>query len=162
MDLRKIFHEKMTVPEYYNTYIGGEDLKGLRKICCPLHMESTPSFFYFPHTDTFSCFGCGRGGAIIELHYHYTQIHEDPDYTRSQAIDDLARMLGINLKGRFIDFDDLLGGPVPQKYYEQKIERQLRGNPIELAKADVLRAFGNTPLEICTAIGLVKPPIIER
>lgn len=29
---------------------------------CPFHKERTPSFVVTPRTDTYKCFGCGRGG----------------------------------------------------------------------------------------------------
>ena len=35
--------------------------------CCPFHNEKTPSFYIFPHTGTFKCFGCGEGGDVIHL-----------------------------------------------------------------------------------------------
>lgn len=35
--------------------------------CCPFHQEKTPSFYVFPHTGTFKCFGCGEGGDAIHF-----------------------------------------------------------------------------------------------
>lgn len=35
--------------------------------CCPLHDEKTPSFVVFPKTNTFKCFGCGKGGDAINF-----------------------------------------------------------------------------------------------
>ena len=51
---------------------------GLRKACCPLHHEKTPSFIVYPkgHKDnsgapqlhaSFYCFGCHAGGDVIEF-----------------------------------------------------------------------------------------------
>ena len=39
---------------------------GIRNVgCCPFHKERTPSFYVFPQTGTYKCFGCGEGGDAI-------------------------------------------------------------------------------------------------
>ena len=39
---------------------------GIRFVgCCPFHKERTPSFYVFPQTGTYKCFGCGEGGDAI-------------------------------------------------------------------------------------------------
>lgn len=43
--------------------MGGGEYKAL----CPLHDEDTPSFNVNPDKGLFYCFGCGRGGDVIEL-----------------------------------------------------------------------------------------------
>lgn len=37
---------------------------------CPFHNEKTPSFFLYPETNTFHCFGCQEHGDIIKLTMH--------------------------------------------------------------------------------------------
>ena len=41
----------------------GTEMKGL----CPLHHEHTPSFFVSEARGLYHCFGCGRGGDVIDL-----------------------------------------------------------------------------------------------
>ncbi len=38
------------------------------KCLCPLHEESTPSFTVDAEKNLWNCFGCGKGGSVIDLH----------------------------------------------------------------------------------------------
>jgi hypothetical protein len=38
------------------------------KCLCPLHAEQTPSFIIDPRKNLWHCFGCGKGGSVIDLH----------------------------------------------------------------------------------------------
>ncbi|KAF2955814.1 DNA primase [Marinitoga sp. 38H-ov] len=42
---------------------------------CPFHPEDTPSFFIFPSTNTFHCFGCGAHGDPITFIQKYEQLN---------------------------------------------------------------------------------------
>ncbi len=39
----------------------------LYKGLCPFHSERTPSFMVYPDTQSFYCFGCGKGGDVIKF-----------------------------------------------------------------------------------------------
>lgn len=52
--------------DYYSDYTADFDVVDVIK--CPLHTEDTPSFRYYPDTMSFYCYGCGRGGDVINLH----------------------------------------------------------------------------------------------
>lgn len=75
---------------------------GLRRVgerwvgLCPLpdHDEKTPSFTVFPD-DHWWCFGCNRGGDVLDLHqlaHGYTE--------KWEALVSLARARGVELPGR--------------------------------------------------------------
>ena len=54
-----------TISRYIELKQSGSNFKGL----CPFHEEKTPSFFIFPKTQTWRCFGsCTIGGDIFEFH----------------------------------------------------------------------------------------------
>ena len=53
----------------------GKNLVGL----CPFHSEKTGSFFIYPQTQSFYCFGCGAGGNV------FTFIMEYENYSFSEA-----------------------------------------------------------------------------
>ena len=40
-------------------------------ICCPFHKEKTPSFTVSSEKGLFYCFGCQKGGTVINLHKYF-------------------------------------------------------------------------------------------
>ncbi|PJE51574.1 MAG: hypothetical protein COV29_00235 [Candidatus Yanofskybacteria bacterium CG10_big_fil_rev_8_21_14_0_10_36_16] len=60
----------------------GNKLVGL----CPLHNESNPSFYIYTDTNSFYCYGCGKGGNVINL---VRFLH---DYTFPEAIKYLTNL----------------------------------------------------------------------
>ncbi|EGV08677.1 CHC2 zinc finger domain protein [Parvimonas sp. oral taxon 393 str. F0440] len=77
---------------------------------CPFHSEKTPSFFLYPETNTFHCFGCGKHGDSIS----FVMELESLDYV--SALKKLAEKFGIELEYEnsfnYIDKKNL------DKYYE--------------------------------------------
>lgn len=55
--------------DYYSLYPVDFDNKPV--VCCPLHDEDTPSCRYYPETESFYCFGCQKGGNVINLHKYF-------------------------------------------------------------------------------------------
>ena len=48
---------------YVNLKRRGKNLTGL----CPFHSEKTPSFNIYPGNNSYYCFGCGKGGEVINF-----------------------------------------------------------------------------------------------
>ncbi len=71
-------------------------VNGERNILCPLpgHKEKTPSFHLYEDTDTFNCFGCGRGGDCIKLYADLEGI------SNTDAFVELCRRAGIEFTSR--------------------------------------------------------------
>lgn len=58
---------------------------------CPFHNEKTPSFYVYPDTQSFYCFGCGAGGEVIT----FIKKIENLDYI--DAVKFLAQRAGMDM-----------------------------------------------------------------
>ncbi len=56
------------------------------RACCPLHDEDTPSFRYYEDTSSFYCFGCQKGGDVINLHMYFAEKINGKKPDRDEAI----------------------------------------------------------------------------
>ena len=68
----------------------GRSYKGL----CPFHGEKTPSFYVFPETGTWKCFGCGEGGDV----FTFLQRRENLEF--GEALRLLAHKAGVEIRAR--------------------------------------------------------------
>jgi DNA primase len=75
------------ISEFVNLKKSGKDYKGL----CPFHQEKTPSFYVVPDKGFYHCFGCGKGGNVI----NFMMEHERLDYPG--ALRYLADKAGITI-----------------------------------------------------------------
>jgi len=82
----------------------GRAFKGL----CPFHQERTPSFFVFPESQRYHCFGCGAGGDIFTFVMQMERL-EFPEALRL-----LARRAGV-----------MLHPPTPQEQEADRTRRRL-------------------------------------
>src|SRR5213593_4159312 len=83
---------RLDVAEVVSPYVAlkrsGRSLKGL----CPFHGEKTPSFYVFPETGTWKCFGCGEGGDI----FSFVQKREQLEF--AEALRVLSARAGVELR----------------------------------------------------------------
>jgi len=68
MELKEQTREANPIEEIASRYTelrkdGARRLKGL----CPLHNEKDPSFTVYPESQSWFCFGCGKGGDVFDL-----------------------------------------------------------------------------------------------
>jgi len=59
---------------------------------CPFHSERTPSFYVFPATSSYYCFGCGAGGDVVT----FVMQTENLDYR--EAVEQLAKRAGLKVE----------------------------------------------------------------
>lgn len=83
--------DKNDIVEYISRSVhlkrAGSTYKGL----CPFHKEKTPSFSVSPDKQLFYCFGCGKGGTVINFAMH----QENLDFV--EAVKLLAEKCGMEL-----------------------------------------------------------------
>ena len=71
----------------------GRNFKGL----CPFHHEKSPSFMVSSERQSFHCFGCGKGGSVIDFVMEFEHI----DFV--EALEQLAQRAGVTLTKRMSD-----------------------------------------------------------
>lgn len=74
-ELRSRNDIESVVSSYVSLKRKGKLLGGL----CPFHNENTPSFYVYPDTQSYYCFGCGNGGDVIT----FIKNIENLDYVES-------------------------------------------------------------------------------
>lgn len=71
LGLAKRIKERVNIVDIIGTYIKVSKAGINYKACCPFHNEKTPSFFISEQRQTFTCFGCGVKGDVIEFVQQY-------------------------------------------------------------------------------------------
>jgi len=87
LNIVDVIGEKVTLKK------SGRNFKGL----CPFHNEKTPSFMVSPDRQVFHCFGCAKGGSVIDFVMEYQHV-EFPE-----ALEELAMRAGVTLQERKSD-----------------------------------------------------------
>lgn len=80
------------IVELIGAYLPLKRAGGAFKACCPFHKEKTPSFQVNPQRQIYHCFGCGKGGGVIQFLMDY----EGLDFIT--AVKQLAERVNIPLE----------------------------------------------------------------
>ena len=83
--------DRMDAIRVVSEYVHLEKRGGRYWACCPFHQEKTGSFTVNPDTKTYHCFGCQKGGTIINF------VMEMEKFTFPEAIEHLAKLSGVEL-----------------------------------------------------------------
>lgn len=88
LEVKRALDIAEVISAYFPLKRAGSSLKAL----CPFHDEKTPSFTVRPSTQTYHCFGCGKGGDLIG----FVMDHDKVDYP--EAIRILADRAGVAIR----------------------------------------------------------------
>jgi DNA primase len=81
------------VGDFVPSLKGGDFDLSVNNVCmCPMHDEVTPSFRYYEGTNTCACFGCRRGGDVVNLHREIMFVNEGVRVTFTEAVKFLHRV----------------------------------------------------------------------
>ncbi len=102
--------ERARIDEIIRDYVtlrggGGGSLSGL----CPFHEEKTPSFHVTPAKSVYYCFGCGKGGDVIDF------VMEVEHLSFAEAVERLADKVGLQLR-----YEESSTGGMPSRNREQR------------------------------------------
>ena len=122
---------------------------------CPLHAEKTPSFFVNPAKATFHCFGCDRGGSVIDFRMATARL------TFREAVESL---MAEHLPGVAVEVPAV--EPAVQRLADEQIDELLLLPDAALARwvADFYHRKAkeeSKPREYLAARGLAHPDLLD-
>jgi DNA primase len=85
---------KIDITEEIGLVVGLQKAGKAFKGPCPFHNERTPSFYVFPETQTWRCFGCNEGGDI------FTFVQKQQSLEFRETLEYLAQKANVDLEER--------------------------------------------------------------
>lgn len=135
---RNILIEKLPIEEYLyrKGYIDADEKNEVKyKIRCPVHEDSSPSFFYDTEGKTCHCFGCHAKGSVVELHWNIEQKLNEK-YSIVKAIQNLAKEFKIAIPDMF-KYEVVSKEELEQAGTYRKRKRTKRENPLKQKRKEI-------------------------
>lgn len=89
-DAKTAINSKLQISAFLSE--NGISIQSNRKICCPLHDDSTPSFSVDFNQNVWKCFGCPDGGHYIDIWMKLTNKRSGTKYTIYSAVDQILKL----------------------------------------------------------------------
>lgn len=103
---------KNDIVDVISGYVGLKKSGNSYKCCCPFHNEKTPSFTVSREKQMYHCFGCGTGGNV------FTFVMKYENYTFPEAMDLLAKRVGVDLPEKELTAEEKQAVSRRQKFYD--------------------------------------------
>lgn len=160
---KEFIKENLLIEDVISEYIHLEKSGKNYKALCPFHTEDTPSFFVFPNTQTFKCFGCGAQGDVITFVEKYENISfvdaikklsKKANITLEEESEELHKRVLNILNSKYYETLALLPQDHPAKKYvlnrfnEQEIQTFSLGYSSGIEYEDIFKAFSEPLLEL--------------
>lgn len=160
---KEFIKENLLIEDVISEYIHLEKSGKNYKALCPFHTEDTPSFFVFPNTQTFKCFGCGAQGDVITFVEKYENISfvdaikklsKKANITLEEESEELHKRVLNILNSKYYETLALLPQDHPAKKYvlnrfnEQEIQTFSLGYSSGIEYEDIFKVFSEPLLEL--------------
>lgn len=105
-DITQKIKDNTNIEEVLSSYINVKKAGKNYTALCPFHAEDTPSFYIFPETQTYHCFGCNAHGDVINFIKEYENLNFIEALKKAATIAGIKLDLNIKSKPKEIELNE--------------------------------------------------------
>jgi DNA primase len=98
--------ENLSIEDVLSSYINVKKAGKNYTALCPFHAEDTPSFYIFPETQTYHCFGCSAHGDVINFIKEYENLSFVDALKKAASLAGVKLDLDIKTKPKEIELNE--------------------------------------------------------